>query len=171
MSNRKSMPVKRRKMAKSPATKKSNRRTSPGVTNAIARMRKEGISLRKAAQEGKVSPRTVIKRAASALRKGKSGRYAAKTSDRLVRPLMIPTPQGPQEIEVRGLKAASLLGRYWVAVDNYFERGDTSVKKFQGQSITAVDGTKYPLLIDLDVLNRLGYAGVLSFESLYARGA
>lgn len=167
MSNRKS----RRKTVKVPAAKKSNRRTSPGVTNAIARMRKEGISLRRAARESKVAPRTVIKRAPSALRKGKSGRYSAKTSDRLVRPLMIPTPEGSTEIEVRGLKAASLLGRYWAAVHKYYETGDTSVKKFSGESITATDGVKHPLLTDLDVLNRLGYAGVFSFESLYARSA
>jgi len=134
-------------------------------------MRKEGTSLRTAARDAKVSPRTVIKKAASALRKNKSGRYKAKTSDRIVRLLMIPTPQGPKEIEVRGLRDASRLGRYWVAVDNYYERGDTSVKKFEGQSITAVDGTKYLLITDLHVLNQLGYAGVLSFESLYARGA
>jgi len=46
---------------------------------------------------------------------------------------MIPTPKGPHEINVRGLRAASLLGRYWAAVDDYYERGDTSVKKFQGE--------------------------------------
>src|ERR1700733_551409 len=91
--------ISRRKTAKAHAIKRTNRQTSPGVTTAIARMRKEGISLRKAAKEAKVSPRTVIKRAASALRKGKSGRYSAKTSDRLVRVLMIPTPQGSMEIE------------------------------------------------------------------------
>ena len=171
MRKRKPKPVTRRKMAKAPATKKSNRRTSSGVTNAIARMRKEGISLRKAAQEGKVSPRTVIKRAFSALRKGKSGRYVAKTSDRLIRPLMIPTPEGSTEIEVRGLKAASLLGRYWAAVHKYYETGDKSVQKFSGEFVTATDGVKYPLLTDLDVLNRLGSAGVLTFESLYGRSA
>ena len=84
---------------------------------------------------------------------------------------MIPTPEGSTEIEVRGLKAASLLGRYWAAVHKYYETGDTSVQKFSGESITATDGVKYPLLTDLDVLNRLGYAGVFSFESLYARSA
>jgi hypothetical protein len=147
------------------------RKTPTGVTDAIAKMRQQGISLRKAARETNVSPRTVIKRAASALRKNKSGRYTAKTSDRLVRSLMIPTPEGPQEISIRGLRAASLLGRYWVAVHKYYETGHTSdLLKFQDQSVTAVEGVKYPLLTDLDVLDRLGSAGVLSFESLYARG-
>lgn len=141
------------------------------VNRAVRKMRSGGLSLRKAARESKVAPRTVIKRAASALRKGKSGRYAAKPSDRLVRVLMIPTPEGPTEIEVRGLKAASQLGRYWAAVHRYYETGDKSVQKFSGEFITATDGVKYPLLTDLDVLNRLGSAGVLTFESLYGRSA
>jgi len=84
---------------------------------------------------------------------------------------MIPTPQGPQEITVRGLRTASQLGRYWVAVHKYYETGDVSgLQRFRGQSITAVGGKKYPLLTELDVLDRLGSAGVLSFESLYAKG-
>ena len=83
---------------------------------------------------------------------------------------MIPTPQGTEEIGVRGLSAASLLGRYWSAVHRYYETGDTSaLQEFRGQSVTAVGGKKYPLLTDLEILNRLGSAGVVSFESLYAR--
>src|SRR5580704_10821351 len=106
------------------AKKKILEPTTSGVTNAIAKMRTRRISLRKAAREAKVSPRTVVKRAASALRKTESGRYVAKTSDRLVRTLIIPTPQGSEEINVRGLRSASLLGRYWVAVHKYYETGD-----------------------------------------------
>jgi hypothetical protein len=153
------------------AKNKPPRPASTGVTKAVARMRERGISLRKAAREAKVSPRTVIRNAPSALRKKKSGRYGAKASDRLLRTLIIPTLQGPEEITVRGLRAASRLARYWVAVHKYYETGDVSgLQRFQDESITAVGGKKYPLLTDLDVLNRLVSAGVLSFESLYARG-
>lgn len=144
--------------------------TSAKVTEVVAKMRSEGISLSKAARATKVSPRTVIKKAASALRKSESGRYTARTGDRLVRLLMIPTPKGPEEISIRGLRTASLLGRYWVAVHKYYETGDVSgLQKFRGESVTAVDGVKYRLLTDLYMLNHLGSAGVLSFESLYAR--
>jgi hypothetical protein len=146
------------------------RNTLDRVNSVVRRMRSDGLSLRKAAQESRVAPRTVLKQATSALRRTKSGRYAAKKNDRQVRLLMIPTPQGPTEIEVRGLKAASLLGRYWAAVHKYYETGDKSVEKFNGEFITAADGTKYPLLTDPDVLDSLGSAGVLSFESLYAGG-
>jgi hypothetical protein len=153
-------------------TKKQKSRSpiSLGVTSVLSKMR-AGSSLRKAARESGVAPRSVLRRAASALRKTESGRYRAKASDRLIRTLKIPTVHGPQEIQVRGLREASILGRYWVAVHKYYENGDASVQKFSGESITAVDGTKYLLLTDFDVLNRLGSAGVLSFESLYGTNA
>ena len=83
---------------------------------------------------------------------------------------MIPTPEGPIEILVRGLKQASLLGRYWSSLHRYYESGDKSLQQFAGQFIAATDGTKFPLLTDLDLLDELGSAGVLSFESLYAGG-
>jgi hypothetical protein len=146
--------------------------TSRKVTDVIAKMRSGGVSLRKAARESGVAPRTVLKRAASALRKNESGRYIAKAGDRLVRALKIPTPHGSEEIRVRGLRAASKLGRYWETVHKYYETGEVSgLQKFRGESITAVGGEKYPFVTDLDVLDRLGSAGVLSFESLYGRSA
>jgi hypothetical protein len=141
---------------------------SPRVTGVLSKMR-SGISLRKAAREAKVSPRTVLKRAGSALRKNKSGRYAAKPSDRLVRPILVPTPEGPREIEVRGLREAGRVGRYWAALQKYYEVGDASnLRKFSGQSITDTNGAQFPLITDLSILDRLGSAGVVSFESIYS---
>jgi hypothetical protein len=142
------------------------------VAKVLRRMRAERISLKRAARETKISPRTVKTRAASALRKNKSGRYTANPSDRLIRVLMIPTPGGREEVSIRGFSAASLLGSYWSALHLYYETGDDSVlQKFRGKFVTAVGGKKYPLLTDLEILNRLGSAGVVSFESLYSRSA
>ena len=39
------------------------------------------------------------------------------------------------------------------------------------EHVTDADGKQLPLLTDVEVLNRLGSAGILSFESLYARVA
>lgn len=142
------------------------------VAHVISKMRSDGFSLRKASRETGIAPRTVVRRASSALKKNQSGRYIAKSRDRLIRTLKIPTPQGAQEIGVRGFRAASRLGRYWEAVHQYYATGDTSrLQSFRGKSITAVGGVKHPLLTDLDALNRLGSAGVLSFESLYSRSS
>ena len=158
--------VKRGRRSKSKHVQPTKRK----VAQVLARMRKVGTSLRKASREAKVSPKTVLKTAPSALKKNKSRRYTANPSDRLIRVLMIPTPGGREEVSIRGFSAASLLGSYWSALHLYYETGDDSVlQKFRGKSVTAVGGKKYPLLTDLEILNRLGSAGEVSFESLYSR--
>ena len=106
------------------------------------------------------------------MRKDKRGHYTTKRSDRLLRVMMLPTPDGPREIAVRNSRAASLLGEYWNAVQAYLETGDKSkLEKFKGKFVTDASGTKVSLLTDTNELDRLGSAGVLSFESLYRRVA
>jgi len=73
---------------------------------------------------------------------------------------------------VRGSKQVSLLAEYWNALHRYLQTGDASqLKTFQGKHIKDANGADVPLTTDQAVLNRLGSAGVLSFESLYARTA
>ncbi|WP_158789476.1 hypothetical protein [Granulicella sp. L46] len=140
------------------------------VIEAISKMRNGRVSLTQAAREARVSPRTVTKYGKSALRKGKSGKYVVTKNDNLLRILSIPTVNGPQSIAVRGSKQASLLGEYWNAVHRYLQTGDTSrLREFHGQKITDASGVEIPLLVDPAALNHLGSAGVLSFESIYAR--
>jgi hypothetical protein len=135
-------------------------------------MRNDKVSLTQAARDAGTSPRTVTKWAKSALRKQKSGKYAAKASDKLLRIVMIPTPEGMREIAVRESKQVSLLAEYWNALHRYLQTGDAlQLKTFQDKQIKDANGVDVPLPTDLTVLNRLGSAGVLSFESLYARSA
>jgi lambda repressor-like predicted transcriptional regulator len=142
------------------------------VAHVISRMRAEGVSLRKASHEFGVDSRTVVKLGGSALRKRKSGRYAAKASDRLLRVLAIPTSDGIREIALRDSKQASILGQYWDAVQRYLQTGnESSLQTFRGKHLIDANGTRTELLTDPNELNRLGNAGVLSFESLYARVA
>jgi anti-anti-sigma regulatory factor len=73
---------------------------------------------------------------------------------------------------VTDFSQASLLGRYWAAVDRYRDTGDASaLREFRGKYIIDTNGKQHRLLTDLRALDRLGSAGVLSFESLYARAA
>jgi len=131
-----------------------------------------GASLRQASRKFGLDPRTVRRLAPSAFRKLENGRYAAKASDRLLRVLVIPTPKGLSEIGVSHSHQATLLGKYWTAVDRYHDTGDASaLRKFRGKRITDAKGKRVPLLTDLQELDRLGSAGVLSFESLYAKAA
>jgi hypothetical protein len=146
-----------------------SRRTKKLVGRALTKMRKTRFSLRRASSAIGISPKTVLRHGAPALEKKPSGRYAAKSSDKLSRDLRMPTPEGMREITVRNSRDASTLGGYWSALHTYYESGDTSgLQKFTGRSITDTSGRKFPLLTDLTILDRLGSAGVLSFESLYA---
>src|SRR5260221_586318 len=89
------------------------------VTHVIAKMRANKISLQQASREFGVDPRTVIRRGGSALQKSANGRFAAKSSDRLLRVLVVPTIAGPQEIAVRGSRSASQIGAYWSAAQKF----------------------------------------------------
>ena len=140
------------------------------VIQVLSKMRDEKTSLQKAAQESGVNPRTVKRLAGSVLQKRSSGKWAAKPNDRLLRILVVPTSEGTQEIAVRGSRQASLLGEYWNAVHRYLDTGDRSkLDKFRGKFLKAATSEKIPLLTERAELRRLGSAGVLSFESLYAR--
>jgi hypothetical protein len=138
------------------------------VVHVIAKMRSERKSLTQASHEFGLNPRVVHARAGSALRKTKSGRYVARPSDKLLRVLLIPSPQGLQEVAVRGSEIASKIAEYSDAVQRYIRTGDSSrLKKFSRLKLLDEKGKRIKLLTDLTELQKLGSAGVLSFESLY----
>ncbi len=142
------------------------------AVHVIAKMRSEKLSLTKASREFGLSPRAVLARAGSALRKTKSGRYVARPSDKLLRVLVIPSPQGLQEIAVRGSDVASKIAEYSDAVQTYLRTGDSSkLKKFRRLKLLDEKGKRIKLVTDLTKLQELGSAGVLSFESLYRSAA
>jgi hypothetical protein len=133
---------------------------------------REGASLHHASRKFDLDPRMLQRRAPSALRKLRNGRWAARPNDHLLRVLVIPTQKGLIEIGLRDSRQASLLGKYWTAVDRYRDTGDASaLREFRGKYLIDADGKRVRLLTDLRALDRLGSAGVLSFESLYARAA
>ena len=138
------------------------------VTHVISKMRADGVSLRQASREFGIDPRTVIRLGRPALRKGPNGRYKARPRDRLLRVLRIPPREGRPEIAVSDSRQASLVAEYSNAVQRYLQTGDASaLRKFRRKRITDANGARVQLLTDLDELDRLGSAGVLSFESLY----
>jgi hypothetical protein len=142
------------------------------IAHVISKMRTDGTSMQKASRQYAIDPRTVIRYGRSAVRKLANGRWIAKPDDRISRLLLVPTSNGLSEISVRDSRQASQLGKYWDGVQKYLETGDSSgLQKFVGRSITNANGQQIPLLTDLDELDRQGSAGVLSFESVYARSA
>jgi hypothetical protein len=135
-------------------------------------MRADRVSLRQASAEFGLAPQTVLRLGGSALRKRVNGQYSAKSRDRLLRVLVIPTSKGLQEVAVRDSRYASDLGKYWDAVQHYLETGESSrLDEFVQKQINDANGIQIPLITDVAELDRLGSAGVLSFESLYAQAA
>jgi hypothetical protein len=140
------------------------------VISVISKMRTAKHSLAQASRDEGISPRTVKRWGSAALRKAPGGRYVAKTSDTLLRLMVILTPQGPREIVVRGSKQATLLAEHWNALDRYVVTGDSKpLKTFRDKTIKDANGVNVSLLTDLPTVDRLASAGVLSFESIYAR--
>jgi len=141
------------------------------VGQMVTEMR-AGTSRRQAARKFDLDPQRLPKAAGSAMRKLRNGRWVARPHDRLLRVLVIVTRKGRREIGVRDSRQASLLGRHWTAVERYRDTGDASaLREFRGKHIIDASGKRVRLLTDRRALDRLGSAGVLSFETLYAKAA
>jgi hypothetical protein len=146
--------------------------TWDAVGHVISKMRATKVSLRTASKEFDVDPEVVIRLGKSALRRRSNGRYVPKKNDSLLRVLSVLTADGTKQIAIRDSRQASLLGSYWSAVQRYIQTGNPSgLQKFQKAKITDASRKRFLLITDVDELNRLGSAGVLSFESLYGRSA
>ncbi len=131
---------------------------------------RQGFSRTRAMRELKLTPAQVDRFATSAFRKLKSGRYVAKAYDRLLRVVMVVSDDGLREVATRDSRQASKAGKHSAAVHRYLQTGNTSkLTQFKGKYIIDAVGERIPLLTDPEELDELGSAGVLSFESLYAR--
>ena len=127
--------------------------------HALSAMR-NGASISRAARDNGVTPRTIKRYAGAALLQDRpGGRIRATKSDRLVRYLQIPGPNGPREISVRGSKAASEVANYKAAV-NRFLRGDrNALAEWHGKKIAGVElVTDGKVLVDQADKGQLPYA-------------
>jgi hypothetical protein len=141
------------------------------VGQAVTEMR-AGASLRQASRKFGLDTRKVLQLARPALRKRRNGRWSATKSDRLLRVLPMPTDKGLVDIGVPDSSQATAVGKYWNAVDDYLGTGETSsLRFFEREFIVDADGRPVPFMTNTNELDRLGSAGNLSFESLYARVA
>jgi hypothetical protein len=135
-------------------------------------MRADRVSLQEASREFGLDPRVVARLGKSALRKRKNGQYVAKPTDKLLKSFVVPAADekgGKREIAIRDSQQASILGKHWAGVQRYLQTGDaSSLQKLRRKYVIDADGKRVPLLTNLAELDRLGSAGALSFESLYA---
>jgi hypothetical protein len=140
------------------------------VSQVVGVMRREHLSLAQAAKRVGVSPKLVVRESGSSLQRLPNGRYVARATDRLLRVMRIPTVDGIRDISLRNSKDATVIGEYWNAVHAYLAKGDIAgLDRFRDRHITTADGERITLLTDRPALDRLGSAGVLSFESPYPK--
>jgi hypothetical protein len=137
-----------------------------------AEMRSHGLTLRQASRQLDVRPSDVLRLAGGAFKKKRNGRYEARSSDRLLRVLPIPSKKGLREIAVLDSREASLVGEYWSAVEKFLATGDeTALRNLRRKWVMDARGKRVRLLFNLEELKRQASAGVLRFESLYGRSA
>jgi hypothetical protein len=142
------------------------------MTHVVTRMRAGRVSLARASKEFGISSKKVSKLGSSAIRKGKNGKYVAKSRDTLLRILVVPASNGLIEIGVRDSRRATKVAKYWAAVQKYLETGNViPLRAFEGAVIPIAGGGQFSLITDPVQLRVLGSAGVLSFETLYAKTA
>lgn len=141
------------------------------VLELVASMRQRGASFPQALAESGLMRETALRLAGPALRRLPNGRYVTRSRDSLLRVLVVPTPQGLTEVPLRSSTAASTIGEYLNALHVYLAKGDaTALAEFQGLRVADADGVSIALVTDVARLDELASAGVLSFESIYARG-
>jgi hypothetical protein len=131
--------------------------------DAVTHMRNERLPLGEAARRAGTTPAAVLRHAGPALRLER-GRYVAKPGDRLLRVMTVLGPQGVEhEVEVRGSRAASLVGRHWAAIDHYLSTGDDSqLSALDGKSVAGI-----PLQTEPEPIEEWFAYGELDIDDIY----
>jgi hypothetical protein len=117
----------------------SNSAARERALRALAAIRR-GYTVTKAARDNGVTVRTIKRYVGSALVQDRpGGRIRATKSDRLVRYLQIPGPDGPREVNVRGSKAASQFANYKAAINRLLAGDRNAMEKWHGKKIAGIE--------------------------------
>ena len=135
---------------------------------ALQGMRSRGLSLAQAAKHAGTTPRTMQRHVGKALMRKDDGRYAATKWDRIPRTMRFLTENGVIDLVFRDSRTASDIARYMSAVDRYLRTGDREpLSAFRGKVVKS-GKTAHAYITNGNVLERLAYAGEVSFEDLYS---
>lgn len=135
--------------------------------DALARTRREGLSLTRASREVHTDPRTVRRHAGRAFVK-EGRRWRPRPFDRIPRAMRVLTEDGPMLVVVRDSRTASLLAEHSNAVQRYLHTGDTAGLKRLRRKRVQVDGERIALVMSPQRLDRLAEGAELHYE-LYRR--
>jgi hypothetical protein len=127
---------------------------------------REGESLSKATREESLKPKTFIRYARPALRRGGPGKpWKAIPEDKLKSVMNVLTEFGPTPEIIPNSRERNLLGRYNRAL-RMFRAGENGAEaallKFRGKKVAG-----HTLITDIKVLIQIEEAGRLDFDDLY----
>ncbi len=129
----------------------------------LSLMRREGLSLARAATHAGTTPNTVWRYAGRALQRRPGRRIAATRGDRLYRRMRLLTAEGVVDVAVRGSRIASRVGEYWNAAQHYLATGDDKpLQPFRGKTVAG-----RPFETDVRVIELWATRGELDFENIY----
>jgi hypothetical protein len=141
-----------------------NRRTDETrirAFRALTAMR-QGASISRAGRENGITPRTIKRYIGAALRQDRpGGRIRANKSDRLLRYLQIPGPNGPIDITARGSKPAKEISSYKAAVNRFLAGDPKALTRWHGKKIAGIE-----LITEKEILKSLAHKDLLPY-SLY----
>jgi hypothetical protein len=149
------------------ALRSSAREARDRALEALSRMRRDGLSLTRAAKQSGTTPATVWRYAGAVLARSRRGRIAANPTDRLYRRMRVLTAEGVKEVAIRGSHVASRIGAHWNAVRKYVDTGDESgLRAFADTFPAGMRLATDPVFIDQEARR-----GELDFEDIYALSA
>ena len=133
---------------------------------ALGLMRREGVSLSRAARQERIKPGTFRRYAGRALyRSGPGKPWKARSKDQLAASMTVLTSRGPVAVIVRNSRERKLLGQY-DAVLRMFRAGEdgaeAALKAFERKTVGG-----HKLITDTKLLIQLEEAGQLDFDTLY----
>jgi DNA-binding CsgD family transcriptional regulator len=157
------------------ATKRRSRRVPPRVEQRSPRwsethkralrvlaLMRHGHSLAEATRLEHIKPDTFRRHVGGAVRQERAnGRIRVAPTDRLVRHMNVPGPNGPIAVSPRGIKQAREFSQYANAVLHYKRTGDpTRLLRFEGRTFVTSGGQVVPFMTDRDSLIRVAQAGL-----------
>jgi hypothetical protein len=127
------------------------------VFQALRAMR-HGASASRAAQDNRISLRTLKQKAGAALvQEHPGGRYRATKNDPLLRPLQVPGKHGPVEIDVSA-RTARKFAKYKADINRALAGDPKALAKWRGKKIAGVQ-----LITDVKVLADQADKGLLPY--------
>lgn len=131
--------------------------------DALARSRRDGISLTRSARLTRTTPRTVLRYAGAGYER--AGRtWQPRDFDRLPRSMRVLTDRGPVDVTTRDSRTATHLAEHANAVQRYLDTGDERALRALRRKDLQIGGQRFSLPTDPVILGRLADGGELHYE-------